>query len=839
VAAGVIERAEALHARGVAEQNVGRPATALRLFERAQREVDAAEPSIERDRLAAAIWISLALNQVELRGTDAGLAALGEARARAARIGDPALLVRIQSQHAIVAIRSGQYDAALAALKMADELLDNANDNDRYAVLLNTGLVCLLRHDLPAARRALTRAVDFARAVQMRVGVYKALHNLAYLEFLAGDLPLALRGMSEVLQLGDDLPRGIPLLDRARVLAEAGLVQEADSALAEAATIFRRDRLSQDLGEVELERARCALIIGDVAGARRLAGRARDRFRRRGNDRWRRAAELVLLQGDLAANRPGKRLVGPATRLKDELETDGLRLPARTAALIAAEAHLSAGQVADAAAVVDGIGAVAKHDPITSRLHARYVQARLDVARGRSASAARRTRIGLDELARYQASFGSIDLSTAAAVHGQQLAELQVAIAMEGRRAPAIFAAVETARAVSTRLAAVRPPADAPTAELLAELRQVVEALRAVEHDRAAAEPLLRQRSELERQVASRGWTREGGGPLTDAASVDNVSAALTTGDSAMAMYFPSAGRMHALVIDGARIEVVDLVGAAAITERVRRVRADLDVLAQAHLPGGLAGAVRASFDRSVAALDAELLAPIAVGRRLVIVSTGVLGQLPWGALPSLRGVPVVVAPSATSWLRATAGRTRRRRVIACAGPDLVRAEHEVTQVGQAWDGSQVLTGEDAGGRSVASALASASVVHIAAHGVHQTENPLFSSLRLTDGPFFAHELDQSARMPEHVILSACELGLTTVRPGDEALGLTSVLLHLGTRSVVAGVARVGDDVAADTMIEYHRRLASGLDSAAALAEATEGSREPIPFVTFGAARRA
>jgi len=34
-------------------------------------------------------------------------------------------------------------------------------------------------------------------------------------------------------------------------------------------------------------------------------------------------------------------------------------------------------------------------------------------------------------------------------------------------------------------------------------------------------------------------------------------------------------------------------------------------------------------------------------------------------------------------------------------------------------------------------------------------------------------------------------------------LGLTSVLLHLGTRSVIAGVARVDDDVAAEVMVRY------------------------------------
>ena len=122
-------------------------------------------------------------------------------------------------------------------------------------------------------------------------------------------------------------------------------------------------------------------------------------------------------------------------------------------------------------------------------------------------------------------------------------------------------------------------------------------------------------------------------------------------------------------------------------------------------------------------------------------------------------------------------------------------------------------------------ALAEASVLHLAAHGTHQPENPLFSSIRLADGPMFAYELDESARPAEHVVLAACELGQATIRPGDEALGLTSVLLHLGTRSVISGVAKVHDEVAANVMVGYHRALSRGVDSAQALADACDRRR--------------
>ncbi|MGH8961316.1 MAG: hypothetical protein ACRDWT_08925, partial [Jatrophihabitantaceae bacterium] len=464
---GQLTVAEQLHSRGVAQQNTGHPQRALRLLERAwdvvQAVGDAADP-VEADRLAAAIWISLALNHAEVYGVERGLASLAEASSRAQRIGDPSLLVRVHSQHAFIAIRAGHYGLAMQELAIADSMIDHANDNDTFAILINAGLVGLLTRDLAGARRALTRAAEFAKSIGMELGEFKAMHNLAYLEFLAGDLPTALRLMDEAGRpdLGSDW--GVVLLDRARVLADAGLLREADDALAGAARIFRGDRLAQDLAETELERARCALINGDIPAARRFAALARDRFRRRGNDSWRRSAELVLLQGDLAAGRPGLRLVPPALRLQGELAAQGLGLQARTAALLAAEAYLDVGDPDAAGTILDGAGRSGRRDPVTARLHARYVHARLSAAHGDGAGAARTIRSGLAELAVYQAGFGSIDLQTASAVHGARLAELGIAVALRDGRPRAVFAAAERARAVSSRLQPVRPPDDAQAA---------------------------------------------------------------------------------------------------------------------------------------------------------------------------------------------------------------------------------------------------------------------------------------------------------------------------------------------------------------------------------------
>jgi hypothetical protein len=260
-------------------------------------------------------------------------------------------------------------------------------------------------------------------------------------------------------------------------------------------------------------------------------------------------------------------------------------------------------------------------------------------------------------------------------------------------------------------------------------------------------------------------------------------------------------------------------------------------------LPAALRGSAAASLASAVAVLDDRLLRPMRIppGAPVVLVPTGALATLPWGLLPSLRGRPVSVAPSVGSWHRARTGAGRpaprpEAGVVAVAGPGLRRADDEIAEVASAWPGCVTLRGPNATGAAVLSALDGARLVHFAAHGRHEPDSPLFSSLGLADGPLVGYDLDGVVTPPTQVVLSACELGLATIRAGDEALGLTRALLHSGTSTVIAGVARVSDDVAADVMAAYHRRLASGAGPAEALADALPAAPDrPAPFVCFGA----
>ena len=235
--------------------------------------------------------------------------------------------------------------------------------------------------------------------------------------------------------------------------------------------------------------------------------------------------------------------------------------------------------------------------------------------------------------------------------------------------------------------------------------------------------------------------------------------------------------------------------------------------------------------------LDTFLLGPLQLpDSPIVLLPPGRLASLTWADLPSFRGRPLAIAPSASTWLNAHARFVAvPGRVVAVAGPGLQRADSEVAAVAEVWPGCLVLNGAEARVERFLAAISGAQLVHVAAHGRHQRQSPLFSSIRLADGPVVGYDLDLVTDPPQQVVLSACDLGQATVRPGDEALGLTRALLHSGASTVISGVSKVSDSAAERLMTDYHRRLAAGSTPAYALADSLAAADDPMPFACFGA----
>src|SRR5262249_16062440 len=62
--------------------------------------------------------------------------------------------------------------------------------------------------------------------------------------------------------------------------------------------------------------------------------------------------------------------------------------------------------------------------------------------------------------------------------------------------------------------------------------------------------------------------------------------------------------------------------------------------------------------------------------------------------------------------------------------------------------------------RRVLAALDGAGLAHIAAHGTFRADSPLFSSLRMDDGPLTVYDLERLRRAPYRAIFSSCDSGL-------------------------------------------------------------------------------
>jgi len=229
-----------------------------------------------------------------------------------------------------------------------------------------------------------------------------------------------------------------------------------------------------------------------------------------------------------------------------------------------------------------------------------------------------------------------------------------------------------------------------------------------------------------------------------------------------------------------------------------------------------------------------------------VLVPTGSLHALAWPVLPSLTGREVTVAPSARSWLTATQRQTAGApgstggsgaagQVVLAYGPGLPHAEAEIAELAQRYPLAKPLVGADATARAVADALDGAELAHIAAHGRFRADNPLFSSLRMADGPLTVYDLEGLRQAPATLVLSACDTALSGIRPGDELMGVASAVFALGTHTLIASVAPVADEDTRALMSVFHSALAAGLSPTKALIRAQREVPEARGFVCFGA----
>jgi tetratricopeptide (TPR) repeat protein len=736
----------------------------------------------------------------------------------------------LHSQRALILMRQGQTAKALDAFGIGVALL--TDPVERGKALSNRGNVHLARGAGARAAPDFEEAVELFRDSGNRVEAAMAEHNLGYADMLRGDLVSALRHMDAVRPVLLPLsPVGVAITnqDRAEVLMAAGMTRSALGALDDAARTFGQHRMPHRRGEAELLIARTCLA-DDPRRALTTARAARVRFHRMDVPALRSKAEALAHGAEVRLGSTRPSLVSRGDHLAAEL--DALALPwwAIDIRLDTALVLLRRGDLDQARRRLSSIHVPARA-PLGVRLRERDVRAALAERDRRSRHALQHLRRGLGDLHEWQSSFGSLDLQTMVTGHGRRLAVRGLRVAVATRDPTVLFEWSERARMLASRVQPVRVPGDEDVQAHLLELRALASA---EDPSRSSA---VRQ-AELRQQVRELAWQYRGSGEYADPVTLDDVRSRLGPA-GALVAHIVTREEVAALVVTDESASVVTLGTRAALDALTGGLLPDLD-MAAAELPGTFAQAIRSQLRGRLRRLDDLLMARPAelVGdRELVLTPSGALATVPWTILPSNRGRAVMVAQSATSWLSRTSAPLRSRSAGFVAGPRVAQAESEIESAAAVWPGAAVLRGPTATAEAVSALAASVDVLHVSAHGRHSSENPLFSGFELADGPWFGYDIDQLASVPDVVLLSACEVGRSTLRGGEELIGMTAAWLHAGSRCVVASAAAVNDAVVHDVLVAVHGELASGLPPASALARSlaeVHPDGPPAPLVCFG-----
>jgi CHAT domain-containing protein len=141
---------------------------------------------------------------------------------------------------------------------------------------------------------------------------------------------------------------------------------------------------------------------------------------------------------------------------------------------------------------------------------------------------------------------------------------------------------------------------------------------------------------------------------------------------------------------------------------------------------------------------------------------------------------------------------------------------------------------------------AAAKYIHVACHNRFDAEDPLSSSLKLSDGDLTARDILGMSLSSELVVLSACQSGVSRTLPGDEMMGIVRALLFAGAPSIVVSLWNAYDEPTTLLMVDFYQRQARAEGSrVAALCGAQRkwyeaGARtwEWAPFILIGDWRR-
>lgn len=797
-----------------------------------------------------------------------------QARALFEQQGNVLGIARLDTNVANMLFRQDRFDDALDLYKRAESQFAVAgNPQDVAAALSNMAMVYSNLNEFQLALDTYTRARAHCERHSMPLLVLRADYNIAYLYYLRGEYTKALdlyRQAQEACDaLGDRNRSALCDLDRSEMYLEINLSEEAGELGERALACFEQLGMNYEAGKAVTNVAIAASCLGEVGRAMDLFARARVLFGREQNHLW---LALVDFYEALVLYRDGQ--YGPARKmcLKAVALFARAGAPARAGLceLLLARLELHAGDL-DAAeracvAAVDRLGDAA---PPHLAYQGQLVLGLTREAQGDRESAFAAFRKAHRDLERLRSHLQAEDLKISflkdkLAVY-ESLVITCLALAPTPEHKEAAFGYIEGAKSrsladlIAFRAATLQPRVPNQASEDVRRLRHDLNwhyrqfELEEVSRDKHSAQRMENLRSgaaALEKTLSrSLDELRRTDGEFAAmqsgaAQSLDDIRATLSPG-TMLLEYYQARGRYYVCVLGRDQLEILPVADAAKVRHLIALLQFQLSKFRlQPQYLNAFAGPIRAATESHLRDLYTALVAPVRGlidgAARLVIVPHDILHGLPFHALFDgtryvIDDFTVSYAPSASVYRLCSIKPPAAVSGALIMGVSDALApciDDEVRAVSAMLPGAQVFTGPEATSERLRTHGPSSRFIHLATHGLFRRDNPMFSSVRLGDGPLCVHDLYELQLSAELVTLSGCGTGLNAVVGGDELLGLVRGLLYAGAHSVLLTLWDAYDRSTAEFMQSFYGHLEAGVGKARAAQAATREIREahPHPF---------
>jgi tetratricopeptide (TPR) repeat protein len=695
--------------------------------------------------------------------------------------GDRAQIARTQQRLGILLFDRGDLDRALKLqYEAAGELGHLGHGGEAALALVSAANVHRQQGNEVRALWTLERALAVARQVGDGKAEAQALANLGSLRRHLGDVEEGLRLQEQAVAIwekgGDrrSLVTGLLGLTRAHVS-----LRQAERAIpyVNRALLLAKELRNEGLiARAEAAHAEVLIAVGRLDVALTIAESA---------------VRRVDEQGDLRNIAAAWQTLGDVRHARME---PALALPALHRAAQAARRLRSPGALVVALAG-EALALRALNDPAGTLAVARAVAAELEgLSRGHDEESAASVRAR---------GMGALEQGALAA---QMLGDGDAAVFfLESGRAGALLEALGTGAALRAEdltegLRKVEAEARAGEAEALARFTRALEE-RAADLDARGAD--LDAARERRREAARRiqRWAKaRGGGAAPAVASADEIRRALAPGD-VLVLYGWFGSHVMAAVVRPGGVRVVT-VGSRTPTEQA------IDAVSPATHDVVSPEAIAAARAAVLGALELT-----SGDRRILVSPDGPLDRAPFALLEEEREVVLVPSGSVLGLLRARA-ETRGTGVLALGDPEYgkdaggsLRSGLGLPRLPATADeakavGDVVLLGAEATEPGLRAALATRArwrAVHLACHGLIDSDRPLLSCLALApsaddDGLLTGHEILRLNVPADLVVLSGCDTAKGKAFWGEGVLGLSRAFLLAGAPRVRGSLWKVGDE---------------------------------------------